>query len=163
MPARASLEIATGSAAETRRAGERLGRVLAAGDVVLLDGELGAGKTCFVQGVARGLGVPRERRVASPTFTLINQHPGRVPLYHVDLYRIGDPGELEEIGIRDYLGGEGVAVIEWAERLGALSPRERVDVRFEITGETERRLSARAVGETAQARLAAWAAAEGVE
>jgi tRNA threonylcarbamoyladenosine biosynthesis protein TsaE len=160
MPARASLEIATASPAETRRAGERLGRVLEAGDVVLLDGELGAGKTCFVQGVARGLDVPRDRRVASPTFTLVNEHPGRVVLHHIDLYRIADPEELHAIGIREYLGGEGVAVVEWAERLGALAPAERIAIRIEVAGARARRLHARAEGESARRRLAAWHAAE---
>ncbi len=77
--------LVTRSPDETRAAGERLGRVLGAGDVVLLDGELGAGKTVFAQGLAIGLGVPVERRVASPTFTIVNEHAGRVPLYHIDL------------------------------------------------------------------------------
>jgi len=135
--------------------------VLDAGDVVLLDGELGAGKTCFVQGVARGLGVPRDRRVSSPTFTLVNEHPGRVPLYHVDLYRIDDPGELHEIGIAEYLASGGVTVVEWAERLGALAPKERIEIRIEIAGARARRLLARAEGLTARRRLAAWSAAEG--
>jgi tRNA threonylcarbamoyladenosine biosynthesis protein TsaE len=161
MPVGASWEIATASPVETRRAGARLGSVLDAGDVVLLDGELGAGKTCFVQGLARGLGVPRERRVASPTFTLVNEHPGRVPLFHIDLYRIADASELEELGLREYLGGAGVAVVEWAERLGPLAPRERIEIRIEIAGERARRLRARAEGDTARRRLAAWSAAEG--
>ena len=73
---------------ETQALGERLGRVLMAGDVVSLVGELGAGKTCFVQGLARGLGVPAERRIASPTFTIVNEHFGRLTLFHVDLYRL---------------------------------------------------------------------------
>ncbi len=152
----------TRSAAETRRAGERLGRVLDAGDVVLLDGELGAGKTLFVQGLARGLGVARDRRVASPTFTLINEHPARVPLYHMDLYRIADPEELIEIGAREYFEGAGVSVVEWAERLGHLKPKSFLEIKIEITGENERRLHARAEGAEAERRLAAWRrAAEG--
>ena len=140
----------SGSETETRRLGERLGRVLGKGDVVLLFGTLGAGKTALVQGLARGLGVPRERRVASPTFTLVNEHPGRVPLYHVDLYRIDDAGELEEIGLREYLEGQGVTVIEWAERLGRLLPKERLEIAIEITGARSRTFSLRPVGERAQ-------------
>jgi tRNA threonylcarbamoyladenosine biosynthesis protein TsaE len=155
----------TSSPAETRRAGERLGRVLAAGDVVLLDGELGAGKTCFVQGVARGLGVARGRRVASPTFAIMNEHPARrATLKHIDLYRVDDPDELIEVGVADVLrdegesggGGGGVAVVEWAARLGALTPRDRIDVRIEATGARTRRLRVAAVGAAAARRVAAW-------
>src|SRR4051812_35178539 len=107
----------TASPEETHALGAALGARLRAGDVVLLRGELGAGKTAFVQGLARGFGVPESRRVASPTFTLVNEHAGRAPLYHIDLYRIEDPSDLEEIGMRDYFSGRGVAVVEWAERL----------------------------------------------
>ena len=84
-------------AAATRRLGERLGRAAAPGDVIGLDGTLGAGKTCLVQGLARGLGVPRDVPVGSPTFTLLNEHRGRLPLYHADLYRLEDEGELRRI------------------------------------------------------------------
>ena len=97
--------------------------------------------------------------MASPTFTLVNEHAGRVPLYHVDLYRIEDPAELEEIGMSEYLEGSGVTVVEWAERLAHLAPAERVEVRFEITGEHSRILRAAAVGERAEARLQRWAEA----
>jgi tRNA threonylcarbamoyladenosine biosynthesis protein TsaE len=133
----------SGSVEETQALGERLGRVLGAGDVVLLEGTLGAGKTAFVQGLARGLDVPADRRVASPTFTLVNEHFGRVPLHHVDLYRIEDPRELDEIGILEYLEGQGVTVVEWAERLGRLTPARRIDVKIEITGEQTRTIEIR--------------------
>lgn len=134
-------ELDTASPEETRAAGERLGAELRAGDVVLLYGELGAGKTAFTQGLALGLGVPPERRVASPTFTLVNEHAGRVPLYHIDLYRIADPIELEEVGMREYLEGHGVAVVEWAERLGSLRPKAHIEVRIAVTGEDTRHIS----------------------
>src|SRR5262245_16193372 len=103
------------SEAETQAIGEKLGARLGPGDVINLSGELGAGKTCFVQGLARGLGVPPERRVASPTFTLVNEHMGRSKLFHIDLYRIGDPGELDEIGLPEILDAGGVVVVEWFE------------------------------------------------
>src|SRR5205807_958101 len=109
----------------------------------------------FAQGLALGLDVPRERRVASPTFTLVNEHAGRTPLYHVDLYRIEKLIELEEIGMREYLEGAGVAVVEWAERLGHFTPEERIDVRIDILGESDRRLVLTAFGASAEARLAA--------
>jgi tRNA threonylcarbamoyladenosine biosynthesis protein TsaE len=144
------------SPVETWRLGARLGRALAAGDVVALRGPLGAGKTAFAQGVARGLGVPARTRVASPTFTIVNEHAGRVPLYHIDLYRIGDPGELEEIGLREYLSGAGVAVVEWFERAPEAQPAELLEIEFEPGFENQRRLHARAFGATAAARLRAW-------
>jgi tRNA threonylcarbamoyladenosine biosynthesis protein TsaE len=146
----------TGSPEETQALGERLGRALGAGDVVSLVGELGAGKTCFVQGLARGLGVEAERRVASPTFTIVNQHTGRVPLYHVDLYRLESARELEEIGLGDYLEGGGVAVVEWFDRFPDWRPPDRIDLELEITGDESRRIRATATGPAAEARLRQW-------
>ncbi len=127
------------SHAETQRLGERLGRALVAGDVVAMVGDLGAGKTAFVQGLARGLGIVE--RVASPSFTIVNEHAAPVPLFHVDFYRLEDAGELEHIGFDDYFGRGGVVVVEWADRFPAALPAERLDVRIEITGANERRLS----------------------
>jgi tRNA threonylcarbamoyladenosine biosynthesis protein TsaE len=146
----------TASPEATQALGEALGRVLESGDVVSLVGELGAGKTCFVQGLARGLGVPPEERVSSPTFTIVNEHFGRLTLYHVDLYRLEEPRELEEIGLADYLDGGGVCVVEWFDRFPSLRPPVRLDVDLEITGEESRRIRASAVGERAAARLAHW-------
>ena len=147
--------IESGSPEETQALGERLGRVLQAGDVVSLVGELGAGKTCLVQGLARGLGVESER-VASPTFTIVNQHMGRVTLYHVDLYRLESARELEEIGLGDYLEGGGVAVVEWFDRFPDWQPPDRIELELEITGEESRRIRASATGPSAQARLQEW-------
>ena len=104
----------TSSAAETEQAGKRLGERLRTGDVVLLAGELGAGKTTFVRGAALGTGSPA--RVQSPTFQLVRIYPGRVQLAHVDLYRIDDPGELADLGL-DELAEQGAVVIEWGDRL----------------------------------------------
>jgi tRNA threonylcarbamoyladenosine biosynthesis protein TsaE len=148
----------TASPDETQQLGAALGRVLEAGDVVGLAGPLGAGKTCFVQGLARGLGVPPERRVASPSFTIVNEHPGRVPLYHVDLYRIEEAGELDHLGLDEYLDGGGVTVVEWFDRFADRRPPDRLDVEIEITGAEARRLHARARGPRAHARLSAWQA-----
>src|SRR5215831_12027460 len=103
--------------------GERLGRALAAGDVVGLIGPLGAGKTTFVQGLARGAGVPSDRHVASPTFTLVNEHPGRVSLVHVDFYRINDAREVPELGLGDAFDRAAVA-IEWLDRFPEVAPAE---------------------------------------
>lgn len=110
---------ATHSADETLTLGEKIGQHLQAGDIVFLFGELGAGKTTLTQGIARGLGVPQDEYVRSPTFTLINQYGGKVPVYHIDLYRIASPRELEDLGLEEILGAGGVAIVEWAEKLFA--------------------------------------------
>ncbi|MDB4964896.1 MAG: tRNA threonylcarbamoyladenosine biosynthesis protein TsaE [Myxococcales bacterium] len=153
MTSAATLE--SDSPAATQTLGERLGRLLEAGDVVALLGDLGAGKTAFVQGVARGLDVT-SARVASPTFTIVNEHPGRVPLYHIDLYRLVHADELFELGFQEYLGGDGVAVVEWFDRFPDEQPAERLEIRIEITGEQSRRLRATAHGARAAARLERW-------
>jgi len=106
------------SPAETVRIGRILGEGLKAGDVVALTGELGSGKTCLTQGIACGLGVPENYAVTSPTFTLINEYPGReAALYHVDLYRLQGAADLADTGYEEYLSGGGVMVIEWAEKV----------------------------------------------
>lgn len=132
--------------------GERLGAKLMPGDVVALFGDLGAGKTTLTKGIARGMRLPAE--VHSPTFTLIHEHPGEIPLYHVDLYRLASEEEVEWIGIEEYIYGEGVTIVEWADRMRRLLPPERLDIDLRMTGDTEREL----VFETASPRL--WAVVE---
>jgi tRNA threonylcarbamoyladenosine biosynthesis protein TsaE len=128
------------SAKETAELGEKLGRVLVAGDVVALAGDLGAGKTAFVQGLARGLGI--RGRVSSPTFTIVDEHEdGRVPLYHADFYRLEEAGELDAIGFDDYFARGGVVVVEWADRFPRALPDERLDLRIAITGPATRRFT----------------------
>jgi tRNA threonylcarbamoyl adenosine modification protein YjeE len=102
------------SVAETQRLGARLGALLEPGDVVLLHGDLGAGKTAFTQGIAAGMGVTTT--VNSPTFTILKEYFGRLPLFHFDLYRIESPEEVQTLGFEDYFDSDGVSVIEWAER-----------------------------------------------
>ena len=101
---------------ETYAIGKMLGERLAAGDVLALSGELGAGKTCLTQGIAAGLGISEEYLITSPTFTIINEYPGRLTLYHLDMYRLADAGELWDIGFEDCFNNRGVVVIEWAEK-----------------------------------------------
>jgi tRNA threonylcarbamoyladenosine biosynthesis protein TsaE len=132
------LEAAT--AAETQAIAERLGRLLAAGDVLALTGPLGAGKTTFVQGLARGLEVPADRHVASPTFALVNEHPGRVPLVHADLYRIEHERELNELGLIDAFDRAAVA-IEWLDRFPDAAPAERLEIAIEFAPNDGRRLT----------------------
>jgi tRNA threonylcarbamoyladenosine biosynthesis protein TsaE len=129
--------LVTRSEAETVSLGRTLAAELRPGDVVLLEGVLGAGKTALARGLAAGLGVPEEE-VRSPTFTLVNPYDGRVPVYHVDLYRIENPRDLEELGLEELLGTDGVAIIEWAERLGRWRPPHAYVVRFEDRGGSER-------------------------
>lgn len=113
------LELASHGEEETRNLGERLGKQLRKGDIVLLSGELGAGKTCLTQGIGRGLSCGGQ--VNSPSFVLMNEYAGRETLYHVDLYRIEDVEELDELGLWDY-ADKGVLVIEWPERGAELLP-----------------------------------------
>lgn len=109
--------------------GRALGDSLNRGAVVALVGELGAGKTCFVRGLARGLGIPDAVAITSPTFTVVNTYDqGRIPLYHFDLYRLADEDELEAIGYRDFVGTDGVAVLEWADKIPAALPDRYLEV-----------------------------------
>ena len=125
------------SAAETVAFGERMAHDLEPGDAVALHGELGAGKTCLVKGIARGLGITQD--VTSPTFTIVHEYRGgRLPLVHVDLYRLDTPQDAAEIGIEDYFCGEVVTVIEWAEKIAPLLPQRAIHVRMELRGENER-------------------------
>ncbi len=129
--------VVTHSESETRLLGESIAAGLAPGDVVILIGELGLGKTVLARGIARGLGVDPEE-VHSPTFTLVNQYRGRVPVHHVDLYRIDRESDLDELGLEEILGGEGIAVVEWGERLGPYRVGSCVEVRFQDRGGDER-------------------------
>jgi tRNA threonylcarbamoyladenosine biosynthesis protein TsaE len=138
---------------ETRQLGERMGALLREGDVVLLSGELGAGKTVFVQGIARGLGF--EGSVSSKSFVLLGEYSGRITLYHADLYRLEAPEEVAELAL-DEISADGVLVVEWPERAGeGVLPEEYVRVEFEVTGEESRtvRISGTGRAETITAGL----------
>jgi tRNA threonylcarbamoyladenosine biosynthesis protein TsaE len=125
------------SAAETIASGQRLAGDLRPGDVVALHGELGAGKTCLVKGIARGLGVTQD--VTSPTFTIVHEYcGGRLPLVHVDLYRLDTLQQAVAVGIEDYFYGKAVTVVEWAEKIMPLLPPYAIHVRLEWRGENER-------------------------
>ena len=148
------LDVISHSVEQTRRLGARLAEYLEPGDVVLLSGNLGAGKTVFAQGLAAGLGV--DEPVTSPTFTLIHEYSGRLPLYHVDLYRIGGEAEAGDLGLEDYLYGDGVTVIEWAERAGHLVPHNRLTVTLRPVAETKRAVRLVPTGERYVQLLAAF-------
>jgi tRNA threonylcarbamoyladenosine biosynthesis protein TsaE len=121
---------------QTATAGEALGRTLGPGDVVALYGDLGAGKTCFVQGLVRGLGVTTQ--ATSPTFVLVNEYRGNLPVHHVDAYRTGGLAELMDLGLLDLIGGDGVTLLEWADRAEPLLPSRAVRVRIEGLGDEPR-------------------------
>lgn len=127
--------IITNSEEETSAAGEGLAAQLHPGDVILLYGDLGAGKTAFVRGLARGLGASADD-VSSPTFTIVQEYAGRVPLYHVDLYRL-EPKEVDDLGLEELVAGDGVVAIEWAERWHG-RPDDVIEVRLEHAGEDRR-------------------------
>ena len=132
---------------ETRRLGQQLGRLLRPGDVVLLSGELGAGKTVFVQGVARGLGY--EGVVSSKSFVLLGEYPGRVKLYHADFYRLDAPEQAEELAL-DEVCADGALIVEWPERAEGIFPPDHLLVRFSVTGERTRKLILEAAGQGAE-------------
>ena len=136
--------------------GLRIGELLQAGDILALWGELASGKTLFTQGIARGLRVALEERVTSPTFTIINEYRGRLYLYHLDLYRISSPDELDTFPWQESVFSNGVAVIEWPDRLGRLLPAERWDIKFSITGERNRKMVICGRGRKNRSRMVKW-------
>ena len=120
------MELITHSPEETIQLGRLLGKQLQAGDILALIGELGSGKTCLTRGICQGLDVSDE--VTSPTFVLINEYHGRLPVYHFDFYRLNSEEEIWDLGIEDYLNRDGVCIIEWAERGLSLLPADHLDI-----------------------------------
>jgi tRNA threonylcarbamoyladenosine biosynthesis protein TsaE len=139
-----TLDFISHSETQTRRLGMRLGELLEGGEVVALQGELGAGKTRWVQGVGQGLQV--NQHVTSPSFTLVNEYLGRLTLYHIDLYRINHTTEALAFGLEDYLYGDGVCLIEWAERVAQVLPSNHLWIKFHHLDETKRRITMQATG-----------------
>ena len=123
-----SKEFITRSEEETFRLAERLGAALEGREVVMLEGELGAGKTIFAKGLASGLGLEDRGLVVSPSYTLVNVYEARVPIFHIDLYRIESEEEIEDLGWEDYISG-GVVIVEWADRMPPLEGAIRVNIR----------------------------------
>jgi tRNA threonylcarbamoyladenosine biosynthesis protein TsaE len=125
--------------------GRRLGSLLEGGELLALNGDLGAGKTCFIKGIARGLSL-REENILSPTFTMIQEHHGRLPLYHIDLYRL-ESVVLDDLGLREYLFSDSIAAVEWFERLQGGGEIDRLSVSISYTGANSRRIEFIAIGE----------------
>lgn len=141
-----SIRITTHSAAQTRKLGQTLGASISQPIIIALTGDLGSGKTALVQGLAKGLGVSRKYYITSPTFTLINEYPGRHTLFHVDLYRIEHLSELEEIGLDEILHKDAVIAIEWAERLPTDTLSSHLKLHLKIAGENIRQIEMSAYG-----------------
>ncbi len=131
-------EIVSENAEQTVAIGFAIGEKAGAGDIFALSGELGAGKTCWTCGLARGVGVDDHYTITSPTFTLINEYPGKYPLYHFDVYRLNGAGDLDDLGYDEYLSGKGVIVIEWAEKIVNALPPDIVTIHFTYVDENKR-------------------------
>lgn len=144
------MQFTTHSAAETLVLGENLGKLLEPGDIVLLFGDLGAGKTLLIQGIARGLGLKENEYTRSPSFTLINEYQGRIPIYHIDLYRIESFSEIENLGLEELFSSKGATLVEWAEKLfpspqnsPAFDIEEYIEIRIDIVDENTRQYDIR--------------------
>jgi len=128
------------SALETIRIGKSIGSLLLPGDIVALVGELGTGKTQFAKGLAAGLGVRKSNYIPSPSFTLINEYAGRIPFYHIDLFRLGTEKEAEELGLEEYFQSGGIAAIEWADKIPSMLFKEMLWIHIRYTGKHTRSL-----------------------
>jgi tRNA threonylcarbamoyladenosine biosynthesis protein TsaE len=135
-------KLKTESPEETMQLAEKLAEIVQPGDVITLEGDLGAGKTSFTKGFAKGLGV--KRVVNSPTFTIIKEYKGRIPLYHMDVYRMED--EMEDLGLEEYFYGEGVSVIEWPSMIPNQLPEDRLAISLFHLGETSREITVQTTG-----------------
>lgn len=144
----ASFEYLSSSPSDTQSLGEKIGESLEPGTVIALIGELGCGKTLLTRGISAGLGVPL-RLVNSPTFVLVNEYPGRLPVFHMDLYRLDDAADVVDIGLMDYLDRavSGVIIVEWAEKILSFLPPQHLRVEFEILSVRKRRINFSAEGD----------------
>ena len=140
------IQIITNSFDETQSLGEKTGKHLEPGTVLSLTGDLGSGKTTFVQGLARGLNVPDDYYITSPTYTLINEYPGRYHLFHIDLYRIENRADFDDIGLYEILRSDGIAAIEWADKLPKNLFSEYLEIHIDILNDESRKISIAAHG-----------------
>jgi tRNA threonylcarbamoyladenosine biosynthesis protein TsaE len=139
------MEIISCSAQKTLGIGKFISGKLKKGDIVCLYGDLGSGKTVLTKGISSGLGVDKDT-VASPTFVILRQYKGKLPVYHFDLYRLNSPGDILDLGYEEYFFDEGISVIEWADKLGRLLPREFLRIQLLVAGKNKRKLKISAQG-----------------
>ena len=128
----------TESPEETQELGEKLGKTLKQGDVIALIGDLGTGKTCLTQGIARGVGIASGEIVSNPSYILINEYNGTVPIYHIDLYRLENSEEIAELGLSEYIEGDGICIIEWAERMTDALPNTCIKIHITLAETNQR-------------------------
>ncbi|UCD85074.1 MAG: tRNA (adenosine(37)-N6)-threonylcarbamoyltransferase complex ATPase subunit type 1 TsaE [Deltaproteobacteria bacterium] len=141
------LILRSGSEEETINCGRTIGNLLDRGDVIALIGELGAGKTYLTKGVALGLGAKDIKEITSPTFTIINEYSGRLPIFHLDFFRLNEEFEVEDLGYEEFFYGPGVSIIEWAEKFPQILPKEYLEVKISILGESKRELEFKVWGD----------------
>ncbi|MBA7563279.1 tRNA (adenosine(37)-N6)-threonylcarbamoyltransferase complex ATPase subunit type 1 TsaE [Candidatus Atribacteria bacterium 1244-E10-H5-B2] len=134
-----NLTIITKSPEETKNLGKEVSKLTKPGDLLAFYGELGAGKTCFIQGISQGLKV--KDYVTSPSFTIINEYQGKIPIYHFDLFRLDNAEEILELGYKEYFYGEGLTVIEWAEKIEQLLPKEHLEIKIKFKDHHQRTIS----------------------
>ena len=134
-----NLTIITKSPEETKKLGKEIGKLAKPGDLLAFYGELGAGKTCFIQGIARGLKV--KDYVTSPSFTIVNEYQGKIPIYHFDLFRFDNAEDILELGYEEYFYGEGLTVIEWAEKIEHFLPKEHLKIDIKFKNRYQRKIS----------------------
>jgi tRNA threonylcarbamoyladenosine biosynthesis protein TsaE len=146
----ASFSLEVRDLAGTATFGRLLAGCLGPGDVVSMVGPLGAGKTHLVRAIAEGLGVPDGRVVCSPTFVLIQEYQGRLPVYHFDTYRLRNPEEFFELGVHEYFEGNGVCLVEWGDRVERFLPADHLRITIDVTGETRRRFTLEGTGSKSQ-------------
>jgi len=146
-------EIVLRTLEDTRSLGIALGRISRQGDVILLTGQLGAGKTTLAQFIAEGLEVPHNYYVTSPSFALMHEYPGRIPLYHIDCYRLTGEDDVEDSGLMDYIVADGLSVVEWPDRLGSLVPPDRLELQISISENDVRAVELKAKGTDWQERI----------
>lgn len=145
--ANASLQLYSEGPEQTARIAKQVGEAATPNLTIGLIGDLGAGKTCFVRGLAMGLGVNDGDAVTSPTFVLVHEYEGRLPLFHFDVYRLATPNQFSALGPEEYFLGGGVCVVEWADRVRDLLPIERLEIEIVHQSPTERRITLRAFGD----------------
>jgi tRNA threonylcarbamoyladenosine biosynthesis protein TsaE len=138
------MNILSKSPARTKKIGEKIGKKLKKGDVIALIGGLGAGKTVITKGIMSGMEV-RSHRITSPTFVLMNVYKGRLPVYHFDVYRLNSINEMIDLGYEDYFYGDGVTIVEWADKIEKLLPKNCIKIKINIVGEREREIKVNSV------------------
>ena len=147
------LRIECGSLAESEKLAEHIADITAPGDIILLDGPLGAGKTTFCQFFGHALSVPDSCYITSPTFSLLHEYPGRLAMYHLDLYRLESEEEIEDLGFLEYIYSDGVSLVEWPDRLASLTPEEHLLIKIEPNGDESRLYLLKAFGEQWKERM----------